>query len=162
MQKAAPANVNWSIVPAAPEHIPSIAGNMRQADRREVWACHRHTPQEALESSLRRSEAAWTCLVHGRPAFMWGVARVGSLVSLVGAPWLLGTPDILTVRKEFLRQCPAYVDTMQKRFPRLENRVHAGNGISIRWLRWCGFTVENTPTRQNGEDFFLFWRDAHV
>jgi hypothetical protein len=152
----------WEVIPAAPEHIPAIAADMREADKREVWASHRHSPAQALESALARSELAWTCLVHARPAFMWGVARQGSLISFVGAPWLLGTPDILTVLTEFLRQSPAYVDRMQERFPRLENFVHAENRLSIRWLQWCGFSVDDVPELINGEDFFLFWRDAHV
>ncbi len=152
----------WQITLAAPDHIPAIARDMREADVREVWASHRHTPEEALAHALSRSELARTCLVHGRPAFMWGVARQGSLISLTGAPWLLGTPDILTVRGEFLRQCPACVAEMQKRFPRLENYVHAENRLSVRWLQWCGFTVEGVPVTINNEKFYMFWRDIHV
>ncbi len=150
----------WEVLPAAPEHIPAIAANMREADRREVWAAHRHTPLEALEGSLARAELAWTCFVHGRPAFMWGVCRRGSMISETGSPWLLGTPAIVRVRLEFLRQSPAYVARMQERFPRLENHVHAENRLSIRWLTWCGFTVDDVPESINGENFFLFRRDA--
>ena len=152
----------WEILPATPDHVPAIAAGMRDADRREVWASHRHTPGEALECSLERSELAWTCLVEGVPAFMWGAARQGSLISLTGNPWLLGTPDILKVSREFLRQCPAYVARMQERFPRLENFVHAENRLSVRWLKWCGFTLEEKPVKINGEDFYLFRREAYV
>jgi hypothetical protein len=150
----------WNIVPAAPEHIAAIAAGMREADRREVWASHRHTPEQALESGLARSELAWTCFVEGKPSFMWGVSRVGSLISITGAPWLLGTSAILKVRTEFLRQCPDYVARMQARFPRLENFVHAENRLSIRWLKWCGFTIDDMAEVINGEDFYLFRRDA--
>ena len=149
----------WEILPAAPEHIPAIAADMREADRREVWASHRHSPAEALEHSLSRSELAWTCLVSGVPAFMWGVCRLGSLISFKGAPWLLGTPAITGVSREFLRQSPAYVARMQARFPRLENYVHAENRLSVRWLKWCGFILDDAPEVINGEPFFLFWRE---
>lgn len=152
----------WQIVPAAPEHIPALAVDMREADRREVWASHRHTPGQALEKSLARSELAWTCLIEGRSAFMWGVARLGSMISEKGAPWLLGTPAIAGVSRDFLRQSPFYVAQMQERFPRLENFVHAENRLSIRWLQWCGFTIDDVPELINDEDFFLFWRDAYV
>lgn len=152
----------WEIVPAAPEHIEVIAANMREADRREVWASHRHTPGQALERSLGRSELAWTCFVHSQPAFMWGVSRQGSLISRTGAPWLLGTSAIFEVRREFLKQSRAYVDLMQERFPRLENFVHAENRLSIRWLKWCGFVLDDIPELINYEDFFLFWREADV
>jgi len=100
------------------------------------------------------------------PAFMWGVARLGSMISIKGAPWLLGTNLFFQahrqLHREFLRQCPAYVDRMQARFPRLENYIHAKNRLSIRWLHWCGFSLDYEPKVINGEDFFLFWRDAHA
>ena len=152
----------WEIVPALPEHIDAVAADMRAEDRREIWASHRHTPAEALQRSLGRSELAWTCFVHGVPAFMWGVSRQGSLISRVGAPWLLGSERIYAVRREFLKQSRAYVDLMQERFPRLENYVHAENALSIRWLKWCGFVLDDIPELINDEDFFLFWRDANV
>jgi len=157
----------WEVLPATPEHIQPIATDMRDDDVREVWASHRHSPEEALENSLSRSELAWTCAIAGIPAFMWGVARLGSLLSLKGAPWLLGTNLFFKahrqLHREFLRQCPDYVARMLARFPRLENVVHAENRLSIRWLKWCGFSLDmDVPIRINGEDFFRFWGEAHV
>ena len=157
----------WSVLPALPEHIPAIAADMREADRREVWASHRHTPEEALTYALKRSELAWTCTISGTPAFMWGVARQGSMISVTGAPWLLGTNLFFEAQRklhrEFLRQCPDYVNRMMERFPHLENFVHAENRLSQRWLKWCGFTLDtDVPELINDEDFFRFWRDRHV
>lgn len=155
----------WKIVDALPGHIPAIAADMRAEDRREVWASHRHTPAQALTVSLERSELAWTCIIDDVPAFMWGAARNGSLITRRGAPWLLGTPVLgqRRVSLEFLRQCPDYVARMQARFPRLENYVHARNRLSIRWLRWLGFTVETAASVvMHDEPFFVFWRERHV
>ena len=150
---------DWMIVPATPEHIPHLAANMRGSDRREVWASHRHTPQEALEASLACSDLAWTCCVQSVPAFMWGVARQGAMTSFTGVPWLLGTPRMYAVRRDFLRHCLVYVNAMQEAFPLLENYVHAENQASVRWLEWCGFTVEREiPELINDEDFYRFWR----
>ena len=147
----------WEIVPAAPAHVAPIAAHMREADRREVWTSHRHTPLQALEASLAASTLAWTCLVDGIPAFMWGVARRGSLLSTTGAPWLLGTSAMWRVQRDFLRQCPAYVAAMQAAFPRLENYVHAENSVSLRWLRWLGFAIDTgTPWLFGGEQFYKF------
>lgn len=152
----------WRIVPALPEHIPHIAAHMREADRREVWASHRHTPEEALAASLERSDLAWTGIISGQPAVMWGAGRKGSLITLTGSPWLLATPALEAMHKTFLGQCKSYVTKMQARFPRLENYVHAENRISQRWLRWCDFSIEKSLVLFNGEPFLLFWRDAHV
>lgn len=152
----------WRIEDARPEHIPAIAEDMRPGDAREVWASHRFTPMQALADALGRSPVAWTCIIDERPAFMWGAARVGSLMSQVGAPWLLATPvmDQRRVTLEFLRQCPAYVARMQACFPRLENIVHAKHRSAVRWLRWLGFTFGKETVTRNGEDFLPFWKGA--
>jgi hypothetical protein len=149
----------WEILKADAAHVDRIAANMRADDRREVWASDRRTPGEALRLSLGMSQMAWTCLVRGEPAFMWGVSRPGSILSVTGVPWLLGTDEIVDVRREFLRQSRGFVDLMQAPFERLENYVHADNRLSRRWLKWCGFTLDPEAVRMNGEDFYRFWRD---
>ena len=152
----------WRIIPAEAAHIAPIAAHMREVDRHEVKASHGHTPGEALAASLARSDLAWTCLVDEEPAFMWGAARQGSLITRTGSPWLLATPAMYKVRRAFLRHSRHYVELMQVRFPRLENYVHAANRLSLRWLVWCGFTVEDAPTLISGEPFLFFWREVHV
>ena len=149
----------WHITPAHPSHIAPVAAHMREADRREVWASHRHTPQDALEASLAASDLAWTCFVDDAPAFMWGAARAGSLITRRGAPWLLGTDALYAVRRDFVRLSPEYVAAMQKRFARLENFVHAGNRLSIHWLERLGFTLLREPVRMNNEPFYRFYRE---
>ena len=150
----------WRIETAAWEHVAPIAANMREEDRREVWASDRHTPLESLTLSFNRAELAWSCFVDDAPAFMWGVCVPGGMMSFTGVPWLLGTNAIHEVAIEFLKQSVPFVDLMQSRFPRLANCVHAQNRLSIRWLKWCGFTVEKTQVERNGEMFFPFWRVA--
>lgn len=151
-------NALYIIVPADSDHVTHIAAHMREADRREVWASHRHTPIEALSRSLSGSARAWTCLVDRLPAFMWGVARKGSILSDTGIPWLLGTPTIHAVERQFIRRSREYVEAMHGAgFHRLENYVHAGNTASLRWLAWCGFTI-GAEVKFNGETFRHFWR----
>lgn len=149
----------WRIETAALEHIAPIAENMREVDKREVWASDRQTPLEALILSFQHAELAWTCFVDGSPAFMWGVSVPGGMMSFTGIPWLLGTEALRSVSVEFLKQSVPYVELMQERFPRLENYVHTGNRLSIRWLRWCGFVLADERTEINGEAFFKFWRE---
>lgn len=152
----------WRITPAQSGHIAHVAARMREADRREVWASSRHTPEEALRASLALSPLAWACLVDGEPAFLWGVTARGGLLSGVGVPWLLGTEAVRVVSMEFARQSRAYVARMQDVFPRLENFVHADNALSRRWLAWCGFTEDAEATMKNGEPFHRFWRNSNV
>ncbi len=152
--------VEWYVVPAAREHLLPMAADLRPADRREVWASHRRSPYEALAHSLGFSDRAWTAFVNDRPSLMWGVGRGGCILNPVGVPWMLATRGIELVAREFIRQSRAYVGLMGQGFSRLENYVHAENALSIRWLKWCGFTLVTEPTVFNGEDFHLFWRNA--
>ncbi|CAK7067810.1 MAG: hypothetical protein DELT_01728 [Desulfovibrio sp.] len=152
--------ISWRIETATAAHIPHIAANMREADRREIWASDRQTPEEALTRSFALSVMCRTCVINGSPAFMWGVTRRGSILSDTGVPWLLGTNAITAVRRAFIKQSRAYVEMMQQPFARLENIVHSENALSIRWLAWCGFTIEKEPVERNGETFFPFWRVA--
>ena len=151
----------WRVKRAKPEHIPCIAENMRESDRREVWASNRRTPLEALTLSLQHAELAFTAFIDGVPALMWGVGAPAGLLSVVGVPWFLGTDAIREVIRDFLKYSPRFVQMMQDRFPRLENHVHARNRLSIRWLTHCGFTLDSEPTEINGEAFFKFWRERH-
>lgn len=152
----------YQIVPAAREHIPYLADRMREADRREIWASHRHTPTEALTGALVASTRAWSALIGGRPEIMWGVAPAGSLLSRTGCPWLLASPALENqVGWEFRRWSRYYVERMQTGFDRLENCVAADNLISRRWLAWCGFTLADAVTVINGHDFIPFWREAN-
>lgn len=150
--------MNWQIHKAHPSHIPHLATHMRESDRTEIWASHRHSPHEALSASLNASRMAWCCLVAGKPAFMWGVADCGgSVLTSCGTPWLLGTQAMLGVGREFVRQCRTYVEVMQTPYDLLTNYVHAQNAVSLRWLKWCGFQV-GEPVLMNNECFYRFWR----
>ena len=154
---------NWQIVPAHAAHTGYIARHMRGIDRREVWAFHRHTPQEALDYSLAASQRgkgiAWTCLVDDRPAFMFGVAPDPFENMLdVGRAWLLATNDIYRIAKSFVQHSKFYVDEMQRRFDFLSNYVHCKNVVSQRWLKWCGFEIDAVPSMVDGEDFYYFCR----
>jgi hypothetical protein len=114
---------------------------MREADRNEVWASHRHTPLEALSSSFKRSSLVWTINHEGMPVAMFGVASMGALCD-TGYPWLLGTDKMYEIIIEFLRWSRYYVQKMQEPYERLENWVDVRNTKSARWLKWCGFTLE--------------------
>ena len=146
------------IVKAKSSHIPHIAVNMREADKAEVWASHKHSTAEALTASFAASTVAFTGLVDGVPAAMWGVGGTGSFLQLIGSPWLLGTPDAVKNARFFLKVNRLHIQYFQQLYPRLQNYVHMGNTTSIKWLKWCGFTVEKEPVEFGAlnEKFYFF------
>ena len=130
------------IVHALPCHIPSIAREIREADRQELWAAACLTPEQALWKSLAASSVAWTGLYDSIPVCMFGVAG-GSELSGVGMPWMIGTKLVDRYAVQFLRRNKAKVREMLDLYPQLLNYVDARNTRAIRWLKWLGFKLGN-------------------
>lgn len=127
---------------------------MRQADREEVLAASGRSPAQALAYSLRKSSVAWTALVNGRPEVMWGVGDINVLAG-IGAPWLLGTDEVPRYFIHFLRASVGFRDQLLSRYQTLRNFVDDRNAVSIRWLRWLGFTLYD-PVMFRGHAFRMF------
>jgi hypothetical protein len=74
-------------------------------------------------------------------------------LSGVGVPWLLSTEQALKHKRQFLELSPPVIEEMMSMCSRLVNYVHVDNKLSIRWLKWLGFTVEDPKP---GELFHRF------
>lgn len=46
------------------------------------------------------------------------------------------------MRLYFAKHSRAYVEEMNRAYNYLENYVDVRNIVSIRWLKWCGFQME--------------------
>lgn len=148
-------SLSVDIVKSEEWHIERIATNMRSADVKEIWVSHRSLPAKALRSGLR-SERCWTALINGEPAVMFGVCDK-SILTRTGIPWLLATDELMSIKKQFLTYSKEYIQKSMKGYNVLENHVHVDNKLSIRWLKWIGFTlVEKIPFGIEGEMFWHF------
>ena len=129
----------WEVVQAKPEHAKFIAENMRQADVHEVWASSKHTPIEAIVTSMSLSQETWVGLGDGEPIIIVGIVKQDMFNR--GVPWMLGTDALPPFTRPFLR----YVKELQKRWldecSFLFNYVDARHTVSVRWLQWMGFEV---------------------
>ena len=135
----------------------ALAPRLRPADKREVMASHGHRPLSALTHSLRQSEVAWAGLADGEVMALWGVGSV-ALIGREGAPWLLGARGLERHKRAFLAFSRQGLAVMGARYAYLENWVDARNALSIRWLRWLGFTLEPAqPYGRFGRPFHRFW-----
>lgn len=143
-------------VKAEESHIQEIASRMRKHDVDECVASGHPDAYDALAKSLACSSTCWTGIINGRPSVMFGVAPI-NVIDSIGAPWLLGTDDVLTVKREFLRAGRAHVGEWIKNYSILTNIVDARNKMSVRWLKRLGFEFLN-PVRAgvNGEWFYPF------
>lgn len=135
--------------------IKFVADNMREADRSEVWASHHHTPIDALNGSINQSGFSAVAWLGGEPCAIFGVV-VCDILTGTGSPWLLGTNGIIENYREFLKNSHCVIDDMLRVCPKLTNHVHAGNKISVRWLKWLGFEFDRA--QPYGVERELFYR----
>jgi len=147
--------VTVSVLPARYEHIAPIAIHMRQADRDEVMALGGHTPFEALEMSFEKSAEAWTFLLDGEPAGMFGVGTL-NILTRKGSAWLLATDLVDEHWRVFLRGSVFWRDQLLSRYDTLANLIDARNRNSIRWLRWLGAEISDPIAQKGGGVVRLF------
>ena len=117
-----------------------VAAGMREADRLEVWATSKSSPESAILESIRVSTHAWIGYYDDRPVCVFGVAPL-NMVAGIGSPWLLGTDELVERPAAFLRRCRPYVARMLAVYPKLVNHVDDRNEASKSWLRWLGFEL---------------------
>ncbi len=129
---------------------------MRKADREEIIASSWRAPYEALRDSVSRSSFAVVVEIDGVPVTILGLV-VHDILSGCGVPWLLSSEHALKHKRQFLELSPPAIQEMLSICPKLVNYVHSENKISIRWLKWLGFVIEDAkPVGVNGEMFHRF------
>ena len=149
------AKINFRLVEA--EDIPIVAGELRKADREELEASFGGEPVETLKEAVRASELAVSAEIDGKVAFLWGVKRMSALGG--ACIWLVGTDDITRAQFDFLRKSIKIIEALRLEYGFLENWVDARNTLSIKWLRWLGFTLEKPkPFGVLGLPFHHFYK----
>tara|TARA_R110000744_G_scaffold380326_3_gene500756 strand:+ start:21337 stop:21795 length:459 start_codon:yes stop_codon:yes gene_type:complete len=139
-----------------PEMIQFIADNMRQADVDEVMAAANSTPLQAITGGIEISYSSSVAVINGDIVAIMGVVK-NTALSSTGVPWLLGTEAIVKHYREFLGASPSVLNAMINVCPNLVNHVYVENKVSIRWLKWLGFKIEEAkPFGVNGKLFHKF------
>ena len=138
----------------APESISFIAENMKPTDVAEVFASHRASPLQALESSIRASDYATIGYYKGVPCAAFGL-KVTSLLTKTGRPWMLSTDWIFKCKRHLMIQTRLVVNEMLSVCHRLENYVHVDNEPSIRWLKALGFQFKEPLCMGAEKELFM-------
>ena len=136
--------------------IAVLVRNMREHDKQEVNAATNMGIRNAVKTSVDLSSYSKTGLVNDELVCMWGVCPI-SLLSGSGSPWMLGTDLITEKQRIFLRRSKPWLDDIRKDYRYLENFVDERNVLSIKWLKWLGFEMnEAEPYGIHGEPFHKF------
>jgi hypothetical protein len=132
-----------------PADIDLLAGSMRRADREEIWAQSRATPESSLQYAFDKSDLCLTVLHEGRIAAMFGICPM-SLVSNRAIVWLLSSDEVPKMGLTFAKYSKPFIKMFLQLYPVLENWVDARYIKALNWLKFCGFTI--AAAEPNGID----------
>jgi len=124
---------------ATQELIDGLKDRIRHADGLECWAMAKHLPATSIQRGFDCVGRCWVATWDDVPTVVFGVTESAPGV---GCPWMLATDDITEMRLSFVRASLKVIKDMLGEYPLLRNYVDTRNSISIRWLRWLGFELE--------------------
>ena len=143
---------------ATSDDVEYVARYLRSSDYKELSLSH-GDPAEAIRNSVNGSLWTKSALLDGVPVLVYGLHP--SVMDSAGVPWMVATDQIAEIGSRFVLGSLSEIEIMQHIYPFLYNQVHCENHLSIRWLRWLGFTVDETPCGPQNA-FFYFWRRSCV
>jgi len=127
------------VVAARDEDLKHVAAHLRPEDVGDLRGAG---IQDALPHfrSATLTGRCWAVVPKGNPA-----VAVGGIVpqddGVTGLVWMMGTPDLASYWREFVRRVPAYLDALHEVRPLLHNLSRKSNSKHRRWLQWAGFTL---------------------
>lgn len=136
-----------------------IAPRLRSADRRELAATTLTSPVRVLVDGVNKSEPSFVIkTADGTPCGLFGTRDAGYSES--GVVWMLGTDDLTTNARTFLRFSRKWIDELHKKHRLLYNVIDARNEVHLNWLEWLGFECIKDIPRYGVEKrkFILFRR----
>lgn len=150
--------------PAEPHDPAWFAPRLRPADTAELVAASGPDVRATLERALGQSLGkAWVAMLGEEPIALFGLAPFGLLASSA-APWMVGTPTLLTQGRALMEVGRAYCAMAKSEFSLLVNYVDVRNEASVRWLKRLGFEMgEPVPFGVEQRPFMRFeMRSDHV
>lgn len=141
--------------------VLKLVGRLRQADKDELYATNGEDPDKTLIESWNDSKHRWSVWLNDYLVCVFGLTEYKP-ISNIGIPWLLGSDDVLKIRKTFVKQSISYIDLMLDEFQHLFNFVDARNKASIRWLKWLGFEFHDPqPFGFEKRPFMMFTKSRY-
>lgn len=125
--------------PHLPGDAAALVPRLRPEDVREIEAATGEEPLEAIERCSAASEPCFAITAGARVIAIFGVVPDGPDKGVI---WMVGSDEITQSPFTFARRSRAWVDRLHERYRVLWNLADARNKVHLRWIRWCGFTIQ--------------------
>ena len=155
--------VNFKVRIASAKEVFAMRGRLREADVEELEAVHGDGKSDVmLMQSYMKSKKSWVGMLDDKPVLVFGVGEA-SMLGTKGIPWLLGTKEVESCALAVARHSKEYITKMHEDYDMLENYVSVDNHLSLGWLRWCDFTIDDPiPFGVKQKKFHRVWRRRDV
>ena len=125
------------------DDVYSLSKRLRKQDEDEVMALVGLDNETALLASFCHSDRVFVGEVDGKIICMFGVSKDSNGN---GCPWLLGSDEVEKLPITFVRNSRKYIQQFINEYGYLENYVDIRNSLSIKWLKWLGFKIDEPQT----------------
>jgi hypothetical protein len=124
------------------EHVKDVAMNLRKSDFDEVYAVTGENPYHAVIDDWLTSIRRWIVINKENKAVAVLGVRPLTMFSDIGVPWFLGTNGLEKMKLFFLKHSKQIIEEMGFCFKILFSYVDSRYTKAVKWLEWCGFTIE--------------------
>jgi hypothetical protein len=125
-----------------------LAPKIRKGDRQEIMASDGASPLEALVIPFTQKNAKIYSIIGTQSEGVIGMfGSTPSKEKGYGVVWLLSSEDLFKHTKQFIKECPKWIDDMSKGYQYVYNFVDERNWKSLKWLQFLGFE----PKRKIGD-----------
>jgi len=117
-----------------------LAPKMRKGDRQEIMASDGASPLEALVIPFTHKQGQIYSIIGTKSEGVIGMfGSVPSKEKGYGVVWLLSSENLFKHTKQFIQECPKWVNDMSKGYEYVYNFVDERNWKSLKWLQFLGF-----------------------
>jgi len=134
--------------PAKLEDSLQLAPRIRKGDRQEIMASDGASPLEALVIPFTQKNAKIYSIIGTKSEGVIGMFGSSPTKEKgYGVVWLLSSETLFKHTKQFIKECPKWVNDMSKGYKYVYNFVDERNWKSLKWLQFLGFE----PRRKIGD-----------
>tara|TARA_R100001460_G_scaffold8743_3_gene21466 strand:- start:445 stop:918 length:474 start_codon:yes stop_codon:yes gene_type:complete len=117
-----------------------LAPKIRIGDRQEIMASNGASPLEALVVPFTHKKGKIYSIIGTKSEGVIGMfGSTPSKEKGYGVVWLLSSEHLFKHTKQFIKECPKWVNDMSKGYKYVYNFVDERNWKSLKWLQFLGF-----------------------
>ena len=135
-----------------------LAPKMRKLDRQEIMASHKLSPLKALVLPFTFDNHRTYSIIGTKEEGVIGMfgSSPSEYQKDYGVAWLLSSDQLFNHTRQFLKECPKWVNEMGEGYTHLYNFIDSRNWQSLKWLQFLGFEPkEKLPYGVEQKEFIL-------